>query len=356
MGWIDPDTKEEHRTIKSLQQQRNRKQQQHHHKEIENEFTLVFSDEFNTDHRYFHDGYDPKWTSLHKDDYTNYALQYYNSSLVTTKNGYLSIQTINEDITYDVYDVKHIPYHYKNTKNYQSGMIQGWNKFCFTSGIIEISAKLPGHAHIGGLWPAMWLLGNLARATYVGSSNNIWPWSYDACDKTHREQQYFSACKRINHFNLNRYQGRGAPEIDILEAMAGKEKLPNTNRTKPYYSASLQIAPGIEDYRPQTAIEPVKELWYNDKYLEYGANTSLNIFFYGNYLEGEVKQLSYLSDALSANHDLLPTHFNDQHIYRIEWETGPNGYIAWYLDDEFVYQINAPVLNKTNALFPEEPM
>ena len=40
-------------------------------------------------------------------------------------------------------------------------MIQGWNKFCFTGGIIEMSAQLPGKWNIGGLWPAMWLLGML---------------------------------------------------------------------------------------------------------------------------------------------------------------------------------------------------
>jgi hypothetical protein len=32
----------------------------------------------------------------------------------------------------------------KLTKNYQSGMVKGWNKFCFTGGIVEVSAKLPG--------------------------------------------------------------------------------------------------------------------------------------------------------------------------------------------------------------------
>jgi len=40
----------------------------------------------------------------------------------------------------------------------------------------------------------------------------------------------------------------GAPEVDILEAMPGFENLhksnPNTYTHKPYYSASLQVAPG----------------------------------------------------------------------------------------------------------------
>jgi hypothetical protein len=36
----------------------------------------------------------------------------------------------------------------------------------------------------------------------------------------------------------------GAPEIDILEAMPGKEVLLETTTEKPYFSASLQVAPG----------------------------------------------------------------------------------------------------------------
>jgi hypothetical protein len=40
----------------------------------------------------------------------------------------------------------------------------------------------------------------------------------------------------------------GAPELDILEAMPGKEVLEHTSTQKPYYSASLQISPG--KYQP----------------------------------------------------------------------------------------------------------
>ncbi len=37
-------------------------------------------------------------------------------------------------------------------------MVQGWNKFCLTGGIVEYSAKLPGKSTVGGLWPACKLL------------------------------------------------------------------------------------------------------------------------------------------------------------------------------------------------------
>ena len=194
-GWIDPDTSISEKFVTSFVDKR--------------VYELVFSDEFERDGRLFHDGYDPKWTAMNKDDYTNFALQYYKSDLVTTTNGYLNLSTIVADITYDTNDILSKEKSGKNTKNYQSAMVNGWNKFCFTGGIVEISAKLPGKHNAGGLWPAIWLLGNMARATYVGSSNNVWPWSYNTCSKSMQSEQRFSACNRVNHYDLHAYQGRG---------------------------------------------------------------------------------------------------------------------------------------------------
>ena len=65
-------------------------------------YDLVFSDEFNVAGRSLHDGNDPRWTAMNKDDYTNAALQYYNNELVSTSNGYLNITTIRKDITFNV--------------------------------------------------------------------------------------------------------------------------------------------------------------------------------------------------------------------------------------------------------------
>lgn len=91
---------------------------------------------------------------------------------------------------------------------------------------MEVRGKLPGDGLIGGLWPAIWLLGNLARATYIGSSNWIWPWSFDRCDRDLQPKQAISACAPHPHFGMNSWQGRGAPEMDILEAMPGNAPLP----------------------------------------------------------------------------------------------------------------------------------
>ncbi len=42
-------------------------------------------------------------------------------------------------------------------KNYTSGMIQTWNKFCFTGGILELSIDLPGKAGSGGMLVSIYL-------------------------------------------------------------------------------------------------------------------------------------------------------------------------------------------------------
>jgi beta-glucan synthesis-associated protein KRE6 len=359
-GWIDPDTSSHVKTIKSYYQKGEK-------------YDLVFSDEFEINDRTFSDGNDPKWTSIEKNDYTNDALQYYRDHLVRTNNGSLVISTILEDINFHAFSNEpNEPNKLaKMTKNYQSGMVQGWNKFCFTGGIVEVSAKLPGHAYIGGLWPAMWLLGNLARATYVQSSDNMWPWSYDECSRELQREQEISKCNSMNHFEFHKFQGRGAPEIDILEAMPGKEKLKNTPVNRPYYSASLQISPATEEDRPVLGQHPLKTTknWYQDG-LEYGDNSSVNIYFYGTVLKNENDESkSYQTDAISANRELLPTHFDEFHKYRIEWKTGDEGYIRWwvvlvpfsthslrYLDSRLVFALNSDTLKLNNAIIPEEPM
>jgi hypothetical protein len=97
--------------------------------------------------------------------------------------------------------------------------------------------------------------------------------------------QEINACDKVNHYGLAPERGRGAPEIDILEAMQGAdEKLPSTTIRRPYQSASLQVstvhlleilsyttsnthtflhfdyqvAPGVEDDRPVLGLPPRK--------------------------------------------------------------------------------------------------
>lgn len=118
--------------------------------------SLVFSDEFNTPNREFQDGTDTRWTAEDRPAAVNAALHYYNSSQVRTKDGVLSIETIRQDSKW----VEYNPDSGVRTsfeRFYQSGMVTTWNKFCFTSGMVEISFQLPGDPNRGGLWPAFWV-------------------------------------------------------------------------------------------------------------------------------------------------------------------------------------------------------
>ena len=224
-------------------------------------FKLVFSDEFNTPGRSFIDGTDPRWTAMDKNDYTNNALHYYApEKAYTNDEGELIIETEATDtdvVGFD--DVKRKKTHV--TKHFRSAMIQSWNKFCFTGGIIEAEVILPGRHDVGGLWPAFWLLGNLARHTYVGSSEHIWPWREVVCKKETAAKQKLSACHRATHYSMKQGVGRGAPEMDIFEVQPGNVKH-NTGPFflmpvgQPFMSSSFQVAPGRTTNRPGNGYWP----------------------------------------------------------------------------------------------------
>lgn len=349
-SWIDPDTPSESRTTKSAYSKDKRK------------YELVFSDEFEQDGRNFNDGNDPRWTSLNKNDYTNEAMHFYRNDNAKTERGLLKIKTDLKDNAYRAFnDEKR--FFFDDVKHVQSAMLQSWNKFCYTGGIVEISAKLPGSPRIGGLWPALWLLGNLARATYVGSSEFVWPYSYNQCDASNRLSQAISACSRVHHYGLQDYRGRGAPEIDLIEAMQGdSDKMQSTTITKPYQSCSYQVAPGTDRDRPILGELPRQGHWYSG--MEYNNSTinksELNPFFYGVHLKHTLKAYSYQTDALSANRGLNSSHYTSQHKYRLEWEPpeedGSGGHIRWYTDDDLVYGVAGSILHKTGTEIPSEPM
>lgn len=318
----------------------------------------VMSDEFNVEGRTFADGDDRLWTALDKPDNDANAagggsLHFYNSSAVRTSNGMLEINTYKERTAWNHYDK--INKKWKNVKtNFTSGMVQSWNKFCFTGGIVEVDIIFPGDPAIGGLWPAVWMLGNLGRATYEASTNNIWPWSYNVCDREKQDAQSISACNRIEHYGLHPFQGRGATEIDLVEVMTGTSNgpLPGTSPpvSLPYADMTLQVAPGVPKNRPQSGSAPIRktsysktghtefaaQTWYEG--LEMHGNTSINPFFYGTFL-GQTKpnepvqrteKQAFQADAIGAAHQLTEAHFLTSHTFRIEWQPGPGGRIDWY--------------------------
>ncbi|EQC27482.1 hypothetical protein SDRG_14685 [Saprolegnia diclina VS20] len=281
--WVDPATPDSAHTIQSSRG---------------GTWTLVMSDEFEQEGRNLTAGEDPLWSALDIPDGVNRAWEIYTPHNVYTKNGRLVIR-VDEgptEISYwNSWSAK--PSYETKTMYYTGGMVQSWNKFCLQGGYIEISAKLPGalntesyNPHIAGwydptlkkkvklaandripdiqfypTWPGLWLMGNLGRALFAASTNRMWPWTYNECDERYRSHQRISACDANPGFGLNPHQGRGAPEIDILEG--GGTAI----------STSIQIAPGMPDeYRrvaPNASIEHGSiNCYYNKDCQTPGAN------------------------------------------------------------------------------------
>jgi beta-glucanase (GH16 family) len=360
-GWIDPDTPDDKRVIQS-------------YADPKSKYRIVMSDEFETEGRTFEDGADPMWTALDKsdDDQTSSgrkSIHFYNSSMVYTSKGNLVIKTTTGYTKWRDFNPYKKSYETMQ-RNFKSGMIQSWNKFCFTGGIFEVSLKLPGKPHVGGLWPAVWLLGNLGRATYEASTNKLWPWSYAKCDRKLQKAQELSGCDVTEHYSFIKHQGRGATEIDILEVMPGEVgDLPVVSYpvSRPYTTMTLQLAPGIDpkENRPPSGTRPdMGFTWYEG--LQYGHNVSINPFFYGTYLAStsanepafRSAEESYQCDAVSSMVNLGSSHFEKHHTYRLEWSpTGMvgSGYLKWYVDGEFKFGVAGKSLNKTMTMIPNEP-
>ncbi|KZP27994.1 glycoside hydrolase family 16 protein [Athelia psychrophila] len=203
---------------------------------------LVFSDEFNLDGRTFYPGDDPFWEAPNLHYWQTNDLEWYDPSAATTKGGALRLTLSKvEDLSTN------------HNMSYRSGMIQSWNKFCFTGGLIETAVTLPGTTNIAGLWPAVWTMGNLGRAGFGASLEGMWPYSYDSCDVgtlanqtnpgaatplaavtngdpshdnmlSYLPGQRLSACTCPGESHPGPvkangdYVGRSSPEIDIFEA------------------------------------------------------------------------------------------------------------------------------------------
>jgi len=121
------------------------------------ELVLVMSDEFNKGSRSFKANDDDLFTAIHQPGLTNEEMQFYDSSYVTTRDGFLVLKTTAEKTTWSEYDESKQEFISKSL-NYTSAMLQSWNQFCFTGGVLEMSIQLPGGSSegVGGMWPAAW--------------------------------------------------------------------------------------------------------------------------------------------------------------------------------------------------------
>eukprot|EP01062_Namystynia_karyoxenos_P026924 TRINITY_DN20781_c0_g1_i1.p1 TRINITY_DN20781_c0_g1~~TRINITY_DN20781_c0_g1_i1.p1 ORF type:complete len:514 (+),score=161.60 TRINITY_DN20781_c0_g1_i1:83-1543(+) len=302
-----------------------------------NTLKLVFSDEFEDADRGFQDGADEYWTAVDHFNPTSGDLEYYTPSAVTTRNGSMVI-TLSDRITAG--------------HPYTSGMVQSWNKMCFTGGVVDVKVKLPGDGTKPGYWPAVWLMGNLGRAGWQKSTGALWPWSYDTCDNSASKWQLLDACNASPGHGLNANQGRGSPEIDILEVniCPFPGRCPNDTQSGGPYKEGARLFSTMH-FTPKN---PAKITDGKPGYaagVEVGEATALTP-------EGGHKNLDGdgLHDFLGATYPLAPAAYQSAHVYRLEWvptqekATQPSGgYLRWELDGKHLATVTDTALRPTNG-------
>ncbi|KAG0701829.1 beta-glucan synthesis-associated [Suillus ampliporus] len=295
-------------------------------------YELVFSDEFNTPNRTFWPGDDPFWEAANIWYWSTSDQEWYDPGQITTKDGYLSI-TMDQNS--------------KNNLPYRSGMLQSWNKFCFTRGYIEVSISLPGpNQETQGYWPGAWTMGNLARPGYGATTDGVWPYSYDSCDvgtfpnqtepdgsgpaaalhsnasrsKYDYELSWLSGqrlsactCPGEDHPGPSVNVGRGAPEIDIFEVER------NQLGSGQVVSQSGQFAPFTHDY-----------LYLNDTQDQWNITTpeiTTENSYRGSVVQQAVSALTLLPDNIFQESGAQFTTLGFE--YWSDPSNPSDGYITW---------------------------
>lgn len=267
-------------------------------------------------------------------------------------------------------------------------MVTSWNQFCFTTGILEVSVRLPGDGVTPGFWPAAWTMGNLGRAGYGATTEGMlkrflrhvsfselyilgtWPYTYDSCDvgtfpnQTDKNgnptvdatgapgggplsflpgQKLSSCtCPGSDHPGPNVQTGRGVPEIDVFEAQI------ETSVRQGEVSQSYQVAP--YNYQYQFNNDSSATTIYNS------GVTTLNSY------KGGVFQQALSAVTLIDNANFGGSQFQ---TYSYEWWSDPKhrdqGYITWSVGTSPSWQITSASIGKdpttqvSQRLISEEP-
>ncbi|KAK9473333.1 beta-glucan synthesis-associated protein KRE6 [Dipodascopsis tothii] len=301
-----------------------------------NTMNLVFSDEFNQVGRTFYPGDDQFWEAVNIHYAATQDLEWYEPDAVTTRDGALILRMDafkNHDL------------------DYRSGMMQSWNKLCFTGGYIEISASLPGRGDKMGFWPGLWTMGNLGRPGYMATTDGVWPYSYDECDGgitpnqsstdgiSYLPGQRLNACTCSGEDHPSPGTGRGAPEIDIIEGSVASY---NTTTKAGIASQSLQTAPF--------------DVWYYPNY-DFIEINNHNLTEMNTYTGGPFQQ------AISAVTVLNPEWYDGANFqkYAIEYAPGTeDGYTRWFVGDDWTYTLYGKALGPNGNIgarpISKEPM
>ncbi|GAA6064087.1 hypothetical protein JCM10212_003445 [Sporobolomyces blumeae] len=321
-------------------------------------YVLVFSDEFNVEGRTFWPGDDPFWEAVDLNYWATGDLEWYDPDAATTENGNLVI-TMTQEPIHDL--------------NFRSAMLQSWNKFCFTGGYIEVNISLPGNNDIGGFWPGAWTMGNLGRAGYGATTHGTWPYSYSSCDVgtldgqltpdgtgpagalnsgekggrlSYLPGQRLSACtcSGEDHPGPHHSVGRGAPEIDIIEAQVewtGKKLVGAVSQSAQF--APFDYGYEIKNVTPYTVIHTP-------------GVTTLNSYTGGVFQQACSGVTETPVDAYQLEGGGFSTY---------GWESFPgetDGFITWQTDGKPAWTLNAGAVGPNDKvdigqrLISEEPM
>lgn len=223
-------------------------------------------------------------------------------------------------------------------------MVTSWNKFCFTTGYVEVNLSLPGDAETPGFWPAAWTMGNLGRAGYGASTEGMWPYTYAACDVGTFPNQTNSGgsgpaaaeglsflpgqrvsactCDGSDHPGPDVGTGRGVPEIDILEAQIV------TAQRKGQVSQSYQVAPYNANYQFDNSSDVTT--------ITDASQTTFNTYK-GSLFQQAVSAVTF-TDSINYGG-------NGFGQYAFEWWSDENnrndGYVQWYSSGTESWKITA---------------
>lgn len=297
------------------------------------ELELVFSDEFNDNNRTFYEGDDPYWYAPDIWYGATVDLDWYDPDAVTTWDGTLELR-LDKMNNHNVL--------------YRSGMLNSWNQLCFKGGVFEVSISLPGPAGVMGLWPGAWTMGNLGRPGYLSTTEGLWPYTYDSCDAgiTPNQSSYdglsrlpgqrLPSCTCPGEDHPTPGKGRGAPEIDILEAGA-------TSTGMPIITQSYQVAPF--------------DIWYYPDY-NFTMFPDYAISYTNTYTGGPFQQA--LSATTYLNHNWYDGISYQKYAFEYVPGQGEDAYIAWFTGNQMTWMMDGRAVGPNGNInarqISEEPM
>lgn len=232
-----------------------------------------------------------------------------------------------------------------------------------------VNVSLPGNSVVPGFWPGVWTMGNLARPGYGATTEGVWPYSYDSCDVGVTKNMSLTMPSYLPGQRLNKCIctatvehpspgiGRGAPEIDVLEAAADDQQFPTVKIGSA--SQSAQFA-------------PFNYNWFANQSGITITNANGTSFANTNYANGQTILNGYtgglLQQAVSGLTELDSTTYDGRKYQTFAFEyvpsgtPGTTGYIRWSIDDIETWRMYEsavgpdPLSKVSQRLISKEPM